>query len=323
MIMKILLFILTTLLLSPEEEDPCLGKRAPGYKIVVNKKDKDIEKNKAEVKLYVIDDITGESAEGAEIELLIDGKKREWITDSTGTVIFTTVPGDHEFSVSYEDRIPVTTGLIKIEDRHYVEIKFSMYQKRTTATRKPVLYLYADKETDLELKINPVGNFTFTYPAYKDSWRVKVHTDGQLTVDGKNYAYLFWEAERDLIRIKNDEGFVVSKDETIAFLEDKLSHIGLNSKEINDFIVYWGPELQKNPYNQIYFMFDEDYEKEIGQLESSVKFDSQIRLFMVYKPLKEYKETSGQKLPAFERKGFTLVEWGGGIGDTESSTKTP
>jgi hypothetical protein len=41
------------------------------------------------------------------------------------------------------------------------------------------------------------------------------------------------------------------------------------------------------------------------------KPDSELRVFMVYKPLKKKIDLPEQKLQPFERRGFTVVEWGG------------
>ena len=42
------------------------------------------------------------------------------------------------------------------------------------------------------------------------------------------------------------EGFYVEDKDAIKFLEEKLSIIGLNDKEKNEFIMYWLPVLKDN-----------------------------------------------------------------------------
>jgi len=39
--------------------------------------------------------------------------------------------------------------------------------------------------------------------------------------------------------------------------------------------------------------------------------DSMLRVFMAYVPLEEAVDIEPQQLNTFERKGFTVVEWGG------------
>ena len=69
--------------------------------------------------------------------------------------------------------------------------------------------------------------------------------------------------------------------------------------------------MQDNKYNYIRFATMEEI-NEYMPLEISKKPDTLIRILMEFRPLEEYKELEEQKLiPATERTGFTVVEWGG------------
>lgn len=46
-------------------------------------------------------------------------------------------------------------------------------------------------------------------------------------------------------------------------------------------------------------------------MEIIPKPDTLIRVFMTYKAVEEYVEIEEQELQAPDRKGFTVVEWGG------------
>ncbi|MDR1410457.1 MAG: hypothetical protein LBJ12_09435 [Oscillospiraceae bacterium] len=48
-------------------------------------------------------------------------------------------------------------------------------------------------------------------------------------------------------------GWCVSGSDTAAFLQKKLAQLGLTPKEYDEFIVYWLPLMQDNPYNLITF----------------------------------------------------------------------
>ena len=118
---------------------------------------------------------------------------------------------------------------------------------------KPVIYLYPETETQVTVKMDYSGKLTCTYPAYDDGWQVTAAPDGTLTdAKGQTYNYLYWEGETatgyDL-----SEGFCVPGADTAAFLEDALARLGLNRKEANEFIVYWLPQMEDNPYNLITF----------------------------------------------------------------------
>ena len=100
------------------------------------------------------------------------------------------------------------------------------------------------------------------------------------TDTGRNLYALYWEG---IYNIDNNltEGFVVKGTETIEFLEDKLSKLGLNEYEAEEFIVYWLPILQKNEYNYIRFATLDEINK-IMPLELSVEPDTMIRVLMQY-----------------------------------------
>jgi hypothetical protein len=186
---------------------------------------------------------------------------------------------------------------------------FLMWLPMQTA-KKPVLYLYPEKEETVTVKLNFPGKLTCTYPAYRDGWTVRAEPDGTLTdcTDGKTYSYLYWEGKTNA-RYDMTEGFVVKGSDTAEFLQSKLSYLGLKPREYNEFIVYWLPILQKNPYNLIRFA-GKDY-AESTPLTITPKPDSVLRVMMLYRPLASPVPVKPQTLQPFERKGFTVVEWGG------------
>ena len=177
-------------------------------------------------------------------------------------------------------------------------------------TGKPVIYLYPEQPTDVTVKVDCKGQFTYTYPTYNNGWQVTAYPDGRLVnkADGSEHYYLFWKGNAGA-NWRFDEGFVVKGEDTERFLINALKTMGLTPREYNDFIVYWLPEMQHNPYNLITFATDE-YEQ-LAPLTVTPKPDSILRVHMVYRALNEPVEIKEQKLTPFERKGFTVVEWGG------------
>ena len=95
-----------------------------------------------------------------------------------------------------------------------------------------------------------------------------------------------------------------------AFLIEKLEYIGLNTMETNEFVQFWLPILEKNETNFIHFFVNSEYDV-ISKNTIFPKPDTEIRLFMEFYELKEPLKISEQKLQKTERKGFTIVEWGG------------
>lgn len=174
---------------------------------------------------------------------------------------------------------------------------------------KPVIYLYPEKEMEVKVQLDYAGTLICTYPEYDDGWNVVAQPDGTLRDEsGKTYSYLFWEGNGDAT-YDFSKGFVVKGSETAEFLEKKLAEIGLNPKERNEFIVYWLPRMQENKYNLITFQ-TEAY-TDVAKLHITPEPDSVLRVFMAYKELEKPIEIEEPVIAPFERKGFTVVEWGG------------
>ena len=174
---------------------------------------------------------------------------------------------------------------------------------------KPVIYLYPEEETEVTVRLDYDGTLTCTYPAYEDGWTVTAAPDGTLRDEsGQTYSYLYWEGVTRT-EYNFSRGFCVPGADTAAFLEDALSRLGLTRREANEFIVYWLPRMEANPYNLIAFQA-EDYTNH-ARLTVTPEPDSLLRVFMAWKPLEAPMDLPAQALPAFDRAGFTVVEWGG------------
>ena len=176
---------------------------------------------------------------------------------------------------------------------------------------KPVIYLYPEAETEVTVSLDYGGELTCVYPAFDGgaSWSVTAAPDGTLTdAAGQTYNYLYWEGVSDA-DYDFSEGFCVPGGDTAAFLEDALAALGLNRREANEFIVYWLPRMEANPYNLI--AFQTTAHTDHARLTVDPAPDTVLRVFMAWKPLERPVELPPQTLTAPERTGFTLVEWGG------------
>lgn len=184
------------------------------------------------------------------------------------------------------------------------------YWPKPVCCKKPVIYLYPTQKTNISVKLSLNGDLTCTYPAYNGEWNVTAYPDGRLinTADKKEYSYLYWEGNTST-EYDMSKGFVVSGKDTEAFLQQKLAYLGLTPKEYNEFIVYWLPQMQNNPYNLI--TFQSKAYTDSAKLTVTPKPDSELRVFMAYKPLQKKIDLPEQALQPFARKGFTVIEWGG------------
>jgi hypothetical protein len=239
-------------------------------------------------------------------DVMIDGTQ----SDIDGRFRFDHVkPGDYILHVKYigynDQRHAVT---VKKKD---VTLDIHMYSQEVLL--KPIIYLYPEQETEVSVELNYKGELLYTYPAYpSEGWKGTARPDGTITTaEGKEYYGLFWEgAPFEQLSI-GEQGFVVKGEETVAFLETALADLGLNRREAMEFIIFWMPRMQNNPYNLIHFSMEE-YET-LAELNITPQPETMIRVMMVYQPLASSIDIEPQDLSSLniERKGFTVVEWGG------------
>ena len=177
---------------------------------------------------------------------------------------------------------------------------------------KPVIYLYPEQETDVHVELELTGTeLATTYPKYNNGWDVTAYPDGSLLnkADGTHHKYLFWDSVNASTVFDFSKGFCVAGCDTESFLKEKLTYMGLSEEEMNEFIVYWLPKMEYNEYNLI--SFQGDIYTNAAKLDITPKPDSMLRIFMTYIPLEDAVDIEPQQLETFERKGFTVVEWGG------------
>lgn len=176
---------------------------------------------------------------------------------------------------------------------------------------KPVIYLYPEKTSRINVKLNLKVSLIASYPSYRPGgWSVVAEPDGTLHGEGNRiYSYLFWEGQTNDADFDLSKGFVVEGRNTLTFLQNILPQIGLTPGEYNEFITYWYPKMQNNTFNLIHFA-GKDY-TDLAGLDITPQPASVLRVFMVYKKLDSPVPVQPQSFIPFVRKGFTVVEWGG------------
>ena len=179
-----------------------------------------------------------------------------------------------------------------------------------SSDEKPVIYLYPTEPTYVNVELLYSGVLDFAFPVYSNGWSVLAYPDGRIIdcSDNEEYSYLFWEghgnADYDL-----SQGFVVKGVDTVSFLREKLSFLGLTPEEYNEFIVYWAPRMQGNAYNLV--AFQGAAYTDTAELIIVPEPDSMLRVFMAFVSLDEPVEIEEQVLAPFDRTGFAVIEWGG------------
>lgn len=188
-------------------------------------------------------------------------------------------------------------------------------EKPNPETAKPVIYLYPEQETKVNVQLTFNGTLTSTYPTLPpEGWSVTAQPGGTLTdEEGRSYRYLFWEGVAN-VDWKQDSGFLVKAEDAREFLEESLTQLGLNELEQNDFITYWLPKLEKNGESFVTFAAKQYTDNAV--LTVTPQPDSVLRVQMLISKVDDSNRAAFQKLleqelPRFEREGFVLVEWGG------------
>jgi hypothetical protein len=178
---------------------------------------------------------------------------------------------------------------------------------------KPVIYLYPEQTTDVSVQVAPQGGFTKTEPDYGTGWNVRAEPNGRLTElkTGTVYPYLFWEGRGGLYTTPT-KGFVVKAEDVHDFLVEKLTKLGLNQQEQNDFMEFWEPKMTGAPYFFVTFLGKKEMDA-LAPLTVTPKPDSVIRILMDFSPLQKPISVEGYDIKTPARNGFTVVEWGGVI----------
>ncbi len=177
---------------------------------------------------------------------------------------------------------------------------------------KPVVYLYPEEKTAVNVQVEPNGGFTKTDPLYPTGgWNVIAHPDGTLEYpkDGKTYPYLFWEGHANGFMFP-EEGFVIAKEDVPGDMRELLYKTGLNYQETEDFMEFWEEYMTVSPYVFVTFV-DQRYFEPAAPLTITPQPDTTIRVMMNFEPLDEWKEVAPLNIRTPKRDGYTVVEWGG------------
>jgi hypothetical protein len=261
----------------------------------------------------IIDKKTGEPMMGAKVELVEANGfvAMGFMTDEEGSFQFRSIEnGSYTFRISY---IGYNTSYVTLKIKEPTSfIIVAKLEEAPVHVLKPIIYLYPTVKTDINVLLNYDGKLDHTYPKYpSQGWKVTAEPDGTLWDEkGLEYYALFWEGT-PIEPLMATTGFIVAGSETANFLEEKLAYLGLNRREANEFIMFWLPKMENNPYNLIHFA-GESYEKQ-AELLITPQPETIIRVMMLTQALDHKIDFPVQDLSKLKktRKGFTVVEWGG------------
>jgi hypothetical protein len=305
-----------------------IGESVPTYQIMSDKFDSSIPEGKVLIKGLTYTTVyRGNENDTIPIvhgKISNLGQTTSCLSSETGRYEFTITEADsviYFYKYTYEE---VVISPYNFKSQHVVTIDFfPRYQQDgfSIPTEKPVIYVYSDESTNVKIGVDQIGEMTFTYPKLDSTWNFTAGKDGSLIMkNGTTHPYLFWEADRDLGGFQRNQyvipGEIIEKERIVTFLEKSLTSLGLNDREKTDFITYWGPRMQANESSFVQFTIDNNVAPVIGSLNISPKPNSIRRVFVQFIDADKFNLYSiyvieKQTFSSFERKGLTVVEWGG------------
>lgn len=175
---------------------------------------------------------------------------------------------------------------------------------------KPVVYLYPTTTTNVNVRVG--ADVKISDPFYPSrGWKnVTAQPSGQLTYQGKNYDSLFWEGQGYGSYPGIVSGTVVKRSDAAATMWRQLVEQGLNQKETEDLMEFWTDKIPNKPYVRLTWLNTRQMD-ELAPLYISPRPDTVIRVFLDMDGFDQPVTLPAQKLTKIERRGFTVVEWGG------------
>ena len=251
---------------------------------------------------------------GRRVYMSINGVLEDIIINGTNPVTFDLTPGKYLFKIwggpGYQEIISDSIQFNpQTVNKAWARMETAM---EPVMVYKPVIYFHTDRELAVNVGVDPVGEFTFTYPEIGNGWNGMLKTDGSFVSGGKTYPYLFWESNQQYSYKPTDNGFKVERDDVIAFLESKCGELGFNTRETADFITFWGPKLSEHESLFIKFTIDEA-NNQFAELTVFPQPDAVKRVYIQFTEWSEVMETylQDKTFEPIANDGFTVLEWGG------------
>ncbi len=262
---------------------------------------------------------------GDTIRMSYNGKEESVIPNAEGKVYKGMKSGKYKFQFYLnQEHYEIKTDSILVKEQWQTEMLVTFESSiHPVEAEKPVIYFYPDATKNISVRLNvngtmgfmyPLSNIVHTFNSKETGWDFSADPDGTIHMNDKQYDYLFWDAQTyiNVAKVDQNAGFVVKKENLPTFFEEKLTAMGLNAREREDFITYWAPQMQTNETSLIHFMFTSEYD-DVATISVDPKPDHLFRVFMLWDDAKDLdtSKVHDQKIESFTREGFSVVEWGG------------
>lgn len=184
---------------------------------------------------------------------------------------------------------------------------------------KPVIYLYPDKKMQVAVELDIPGIVTKSIPTYPISgWQdITANPGGLLQYQGKTYNELYYESSVTGNNIIPKSGIVLPINKLSQDLDSFITKMGLIPHERSEFLAYWLPRLYalNKPYIFVSYLSPEQKEL-VDKVIVNPKPDVSIAFLIYFKGLSSSESFPAPQMPNVpKRTGFTMVEWGGTIGE--------
>ncbi len=212
-----------------------------------------------------------------------------------------------------------------------------MYLTPTT-TRKPAIYLYPEKTTQISVKLDKTIKYNNVIPKYKKGWFVEAEPNGYLrdlqpkytkcsklpykefgfeyskqACEINKYPYIYWDGVQLVKPLpKKEVGFIVAKNDIESFLTARADEMKFLETEKSEFVRYWKKQMQDTNWKnfKVYFLQNEEVD-DYYPIYVEPKPVSSNRVQIIISKAKKNEKLPAQTLVPFNRDGYTLVEWGG------------
>ncbi|MDH4472648.1 MAG: hypothetical protein QE487_08550 [Fluviicola sp.] len=291
-------------------------KRLPSFLVVSSEKDPSLRNGKA---VFEFEILNGELKQYADqlspVQGSCNGEAFNFAMPKNGIYTKEVLEGKYIFQFYTDGYYEIYSDSVSIKQgyRTKVQLRFD-YADMEIISDKPVIYLYPTANLEVTTTVKPNGKFLFTYPTYENGWKGTAHPDGSITIADKNYPYLFWEGSHKMTAADMDltKGYMVKGDSITAFLERNLTQMGLNDREMTDFITYWGPRMAGNGQQFVQFIFNDECNR-FADLSISPAPAQIFRVYMIWAPVPDgvVMMPQPQEFKTVKRDQFYAIEWGG------------
>ena len=210
----------------------------------------------------------------------------------------------------------------------------------TAVMQKPAIYLYPKETTKIEITLDKSIKYKNTIPFYKNKWLIEADATGAIrdlqpkyTHCGKlpskqfgfeyskqacevnKYPYIYWDGKQLFKPIpKKNVGFIVKRNNIDTFLLDSATKLQLTNTEKYEFVRYWAQKMKdkKWKYYRVYFLQNSEVDEYLP-IVINPNPETSNRIEIIIRKAKKNEKITTQNIIPVERKGYTMVEWGGAI----------